>query len=108
MKKNLICFVAPLIVILAFGWTILAHAGDLPSISLTTASSAVARVAGDANGDGSADVRDIVQILRALAGGWNVTINESASDVNGDGAVTLKDVTLLRRYLAGGWGVTLL
>jgi len=44
---------------------------------------------------------------RALAGGWEQTINETNADVNNDGSFDLKDVTILRRYLAGGWNVEL-
>lgn len=65
------------------------------------------RVAGDANGDKSVDLKDAVILTRYLVGGWNVTINTLAADVNGDGNVDLKDVTILRRYLAGGWNIEL-
>ena len=53
------------------------------------------------------DLKDITIITRWLAGGWNVTINESNADVNADGIVDLTDVVLIRRFLAGGWHVTL-
>lgn len=65
------------------------------------------RVAGDANGDGVLDLKDVIRIRRFLAGGWNVTLIESAADVNADGAVTLQDAVLILRSLAGGWDVTL-
>ena len=80
------------------------RAGDLPPVPLTTAK---VRLAGDANSDGSVDLRDAAVITRHLAGGWNVTIDTSNADVNGDKIVDLKDVALVRRYLAGGWNVTL-
>ena len=107
MKRKFLYLIAALIVVFAVGWTIFAHASELPPIPLTTASSAPARIAGDANGDSSVDVRDITAMVRALAGGWNVTVDESAADVSGDGAFTLLDVTVLRRYLAGGWNIVL-
>ena len=44
---------------------------------------------------------------RALAGGWDLSINETAADVNKDGSFDLKDVVTLRRYLAGGWDIEL-
>ncbi|MGN0634858.1 MAG: carbohydrate-binding domain-containing protein [Acutalibacteraceae bacterium] len=78
--------------------------GDL-TVTVTTATK---RIAGDANGDGEVNLKDVVQIQRFLAGGWDVEIDASAADVDGDNAVTLQDVVLLTRYLAGGWDVTLL
>lgn len=66
------------------------------------------RIAGDVNGNGSVDLKDVVVLRRFLAGGWNVTIDADNADVDGDGLVTLKDSTRISRYLAGGWNVTLL
>ena len=77
--------------------------GDL-TVTVTTAAK---RVAGDANGDGEVNLKDVVLIRRYLAGGWDAEIDESAADVDGDGEVTLQDVAILSRYLAGGWDVTL-
>ena len=68
---------------------------------------AVQRVAGDADGNGVVNLRDVVLTLRHLAGGWDVRIDEKAADVDADGDVTLKDTTQLSRYLAGGYDVTL-
>lgn len=68
----------------------------------------ITNAAGDVNGDGSIDLKDVVLIRRYIAGGWNVTIDKTAADVNNDEAVNLKDVVMLRRYIAGGWGVTLI
>ena len=62
---------------------------------------------GDVNGDGEINAKDVTQLRRYLAGGWNAEIHEENSDVNGDDEVNAKDVTMLRRFLAGGWGVTL-
>ena len=67
---------------------------------------AVPRLSGDADGNGTLSLMDVAQIVRYLAGGWNVTVDVSNSDVNADGLVNLKDAALLRRYLAG-WDVTL-
>jgi len=64
-------------------------------------------VPGDANKDGSIDLKDIVLIRRWIAGGFNAVICEANSDVNGDSVVDLKDVAILRRYLSGGWDVEL-
>lgn len=65
------------------------------------------RMPGDANGDGSLDLKDVANLSRYLAGGWNIEVDERNADVDGDGQLTLKDIVLLRRYLAGGWGVEL-
>ena len=64
------------------------------------------RTPGDADGDGELSLLDVAQLVRFLAGGWNVTLDLSNSDVNADGLVNLKDAALLHRYLAG-WDVTL-
>jgi len=63
---------------------------------------------GDVNGDGVVNLKDVVLIRRAIAGGWSLSkYNASAADVNGDGLINLKDVVLIRRAVAGGWNVTL-
>ena len=100
--KKLICICMCLLTLLPFGMT--AFAGELPGIPLTTAST---RLAGDANKDGAVGLQDVAVMVRHLAGGWGVTINEKNADVNGDNVVDLKDVVILRRYLAHWDGVTL-
>ena len=85
---------------------VLSYAGtpaDAAEISVTD--SRISK--GDVNGDGTVNLKDVVMIRRYIAGGWNVTINESIADVNGDGNVNLKDVVMIRRYIAGGWNVEL-
>ena len=62
-------------------------------------------ILGDADGDGDIGLKDVAQITRYLASGWDVTVDIAAADVNKDGVVNLKDAVILRRYLAGGWGV---
>ena len=62
---------------------------------------------GDVDYSGDVGLGDVVLISRWLAGGWNVTLDETVADVNDDLVVDLKDAVLIRRYLAGGWGVTL-
>lgn len=54
---------------------------------------------GDVNNDGVVDVADVIVLRRYLAGGYNVSIDESAADMNGDGNITIADVVLLRRFL---------
>ena len=100
--KKVLCMLLVMLTLLPFG--LIAHAGDLPPIPLTTKKT---RIAGDANEDRTVDLKDVTVIARHLAGGWNVTINSDNADVNGDKAVDLRDVVILRRYLAGGWNVTL-
>ena len=65
------------------------------------------RIAGDANRDGSVDLKDVVIIRRWIVGGWSVVIDESNADVDGNSTVNLRDVVLIRRYLVGDWDVTL-
>ena len=56
--------------------------------------------AGDLNGDGVLNLKDVVLLRRYIAGGWKVSVNEAAADFNGDGNINLKDVILLRRTIA--------
>jgi len=63
--------------------------------------------AGDVNGDGTVDAKDVNLIRRHIAGGYNVNINTLAAEVNGDGVIDAKDVNLTRRYIAGGYDVEL-
>lgn len=63
--------------------------------------------AGDVNGDGKVDAKDVNLIRRHIAGGYNVNINTLAAEVNGDGVIDAKDINLIRRYIAGGYNVEL-
>ena len=74
----------------------------------TTTTDKPDKTPGDANGDGSVALKDVVLIRRFIAGGWNVSLDISVADVNDDGTVNLKDVVLIRRFIAGGYNVTLL
>ncbi len=59
-------------------------------------------VIGDANGDGSVNMKDILLLRRILAGAAEPTPEEAArADVNGDGSFNMKDILLLRRIVAG-------
>lgn len=64
-------------------------------------------VAGDIDGNGRVELKDVTELRRYLAGASDVNVTEPTLDVNRDGEVSLKDVTTLRRYLAGGYGVEL-
>ena len=77
------------------------------SCTVTVLPRAAERIPGDTDGDGEVTLKDVVQLTRYLAGGWDAVIDLLNADVNGDGEVNLKDVVLLRRYLAGGWDIEL-
>ena len=63
--------------------------------------------AGDANGDGKVNVRDL-GILQQYVNGWDVGDlgTDAACDVNGDGKVNVRDIGLMQQYL-NGWDVQL-
>ena len=55
---------------------------------------------GDTNRDGTVDGRDLLRLLKYLAG-QDVTIDLRAADVNEDGSVDGRDVLRLAKKLAG-------
>lgn len=59
-----------------------------------------AQVAGDANGDGAVNNRDL-GVLQRWLNGWSDTVS-SAADVDGDGAVNNRDMGALQVLLTGG------
>ena len=65
-----------------------------------------AYISGDVNGDGHVDSRDVLYLLRYLAGGWKITVVEKAMDVDGDSVISYKDASRLLQYIAG-WDVVL-
>ena len=67
------------------------------------------RIMGDANRDGSIDMKDVLVLRLNIASIMGVEIPEidrQAADVDGDGELTMKDVLLLRQFVAK-WDVTL-
>ena len=64
-------------------------------------------VPGDLNGDNTVNMRDLLTLRQALAGGYGVVIPEGVGDINHDGFTNMRDLLTLRQYLAGGYGVTL-
>ena len=84
------------------------YAGFTVTFDVEVSPASSERLAGDANNDGSVNLKDVVQIRRWLVGGWNAVINEANADVDGNNKVNLKDAVYIRRYLADDWDVTLL
>ena len=64
-----------------------------------------ASVAGDANGDGNINNRDL-GLLQQYLNDWDVTIDLDACDVNDDGNINNRDLGLLQQYL-NDWDVVL-
>ena len=63
-------------------------------------------LAGDINGDGNVNSKDLT-VLRRYQAGWDVTVIEPACDINKDGKITSKDITHFARYLAGWSGISI-
>lgn len=57
--------------------------------------------AGDANGDGNVDMKDVLIIRKKMAGVAVTGFNEKNADFNGDGNVDMKDVLGIRKKMAG-------
>ena len=57
-------------------------------------------VPGDATGDGSVDMKDVLTIRKTIAG-LDGDVDKSAADVDGDGELTMKDVLMIRKFIAG-------
>lgn len=54
--------------------------------------------AGDVNGDGKINNRDMA-LLQQYLNEWKVTVNLSGADMNGDGKINNRDLSELQRYL---------
>lgn len=59
--------------------------------------------AGDINGDGQTDNKDLTRLFQYLSG-WDVAVQTSAPDTNADGEEDNKDLTRLFQHLSG-WDV---
>ena len=79
--------------------TVVLLAGVL-SVDGFVAVDAAASMAGDVNGDGKLNNRDLGLLQQAL-GDWDVTVVGNA-DVNGDGRVNNRDLGYLQQVLSGG------
>ena len=62
---------------------------------------------GDLNGDEKVNAKDVVLMMRHVAGGYGIGLWKAEADFNGDNVVNGKDAVLLMRHIAGGYGVTL-
>ena len=62
-------------------------------------------LAGDCNGDGELDNKDVVVLFRFVSGGAEGVV-EANCDFNGDGVTDNKDVVALFRHLSGSEGET--
>ena len=85
-------------------------AGNEPLLAaaLHTDSAALpAILPGDLNEDGIVSVKDVVLLLRYLAGGYGVTVRNAVADVDKNNEINIKDAVLIQRYIAGGYGVVL-
>ena len=63
-------------------------------------------LAGDINGDGVNNLKDLVVLSQYVAGWENLSVTNDILDVNLDGTVDLTDVSNLAKYLAGWKEVT--
>ena len=61
-------------------------------------------LSGDADGDGTVSVTDVVRLKRYLAGGYGVTLTTAQGDMDGNGVIEAKDATALTRYMVGNYG----
>ena len=50
---------------------------------------------GDANGDGTVNAADIVEVVNCIMGSPSEKFNATAADVNGDGTVNAADIVLI-------------
>lgn len=72
----------------------------LYSLNTYSGPAGFAVVAGDINGDGEADNKDLTRLFQYLSEWDNIEVNTGALDVNGDNSVDNKDLTRLFQYLS--------
>lgn len=79
------------------------HNEENVTISINNGTVSIIPLAGDINGDGKVNNKDVTRLFQHLAN-WSVFVNQDVLDVNGDGKVNNKDITRLMQYLAN-WDV---
>ena len=89
MKKTLALILSLIMVVSCFS-------GIITGVQAT----GVSPVAGDINGDGNVNNKDLTRLMKYLAG-EDVEVVIVTIDPNGDGNVNNKDLTRLMKYLAG-------
>ena len=72
-----------------------------------TVASASTHVPGDIDGNGTVNMRDLLTLRQALAGGYGVDVSVEVGDLDHNGSVNMRDLLTLRQYLAGGYGIVL-
>lgn len=82
-------------------FTVSANPGGAGVDGRPSASSAV--TAGDINGDGNVNNKDLTRLFQYLSD-WEVEVNRATLDINGDNNVNNKDLTRLFQYLSD-WDV---
>ena len=97
MKKHVsILFTLALALIVAAGMTVFASA----ETETQTVTEVVEITYGDANGDNTVNMKDVLTIRKYVAG-IATSIDLVAADTNGDGVVNMKDVLTVRKFVAG-------
>ncbi len=89
MKKTLALILSLIMVVSCFS-------GIITGVQAT----GVSPIAGDINGDGSVNNKDLTRLMKYIAG-EDVVVVTVAIDPNGDGSVNNKDLTRLMRYISG-------
>lgn len=64
-------------------------------------------VAGDADGNGKLDVKDVIMMLKKIANWQNIDSDDLAADVDGDGKITVSDCVACLKSIAG-WDIYLI
>lgn len=72
----------------------------LANVVVYGAADNMVHLAGDINGDGTTNNKDLVRLFQYLSG-WDVAVQKDLLDINDDGAVNNKDLIRLFQYLSG-------
>ena len=81
--------------------TLLTSFGTVTWVGATTTTTTLTTtVAGDINGDGVVNAKDLTRLMKYLSSG-TVEVAWNAVDVNGDGVENAKDLTRFKKYMAG-------